>query len=296
MPNQEKSRPKGKFLLYYFPSKWSPIIRFRTFNYDEYPVSYRTFSLLKSIESRFEKINILWSHFNEIGKIQPNEKDILEKDGFVNPVHSKLMTAIFEAILNEFYSINDHIAKILMNIFPKKNLPETMSKLIARVETYALPGPLTRIIMNYTTYKSLNDIRTESSHFSCGFIVAGDIICYFSDESGLPTTVSNGNAILIDDVVKFYNNQFTETGQFVDKVFAYLESTLTNTNRTMRICGIYGNLLYQHLESYIDWKTGREGVCRPIWKVNTKADECPLAMSCIAYKNYLIESKIDQVQ
>ncbi|MCX9024549.1 MAG: hypothetical protein OIN85_00470 [Candidatus Methanoperedens sp.] len=294
MSDEKKNLPKGKFLLYYVPSKWPSTTRFRNFNYNEYSINYQTSSLLRSIESRFEKIDLLWNHFNEIRKIQPKENDVAEREGYVNPIYSKLMTAIFEAILNEFYSINDNVAKILMNIFPKKNLPERMSKLIARVETYALPGTLTRVIMAYNTYKSLNAIRTESSHFSSGFIVPGDAICYFSDKSG-PTTKSNGNAILIDDVEKFYTNQLTETSSFVDKIFAYLESSLTNNNRSIRICGVYGNLLYQRLESYMDWKTGREGVCTPIWKENTKADECPLAMSCKAYKNYLIENKIDQV-
>ncbi len=294
MSDEKKNLPKGKFLLYYVPSKWSSTARFRNFNYNEYPINYQTSSLLRSIESRFEKIDLLWNHFNEIRKIQPEEQQTLKREGYVNPIHSKLMTALFEAILNEFYSINDSVAKIFRNILPNKNLPDTMSKLTARIETYGLPGPLTRAIMTYKSYKSLNNIRTESSHFSSGFIVPGDTICYFSDKSG-PTTKSNGNAILIDDVEKFYTNQLTETSSFVDKMFAYLESSLTNNNRSKRICGVYRNLLYQRLESYMDWKTGREGVCTPIWKENTKADECPLAMSCKAYKNYLIENKIDQV-
>lgn len=101
--------------------------------------------------------------------------------------------------------------------------------------------------MSYTTYKSLNDIRTESCHFSSGLRVPGDTICYFSDKSGY-TTKSNGNAILIDDVVKFHGNHLKETGLFVDRIFTYLESTLTNNNQSIKICGIYGSLLYQRLE------------------------------------------------
>jgi len=64
----------------------------------------------------------------------------------------------------------------------------------------------------------------------------------------------------------------------------------------MRICGIYGNLGYQRLESHMDWKTGQEGICIPIWKVNAKADECPLMSNCKAYYNYLMENKIIQTQ
>lgn len=273
----------------YDPSNCSPITRFRMFNYDEYPCNSQTNSLLRSIELRFEKIHILWEHYNALASVQPKEKEILKRDRYVYPKYSYLMTAIFEAILNEFYSINDNLAKILANIFPNKNLPNKMSKLIKNVEKCALPVQLSNIIINYNSYQSLRNVRTELAHFSTGFVVVNDMIMsYFSDKVG-PTTTANNNAILIDNVVKFYNTQFTETTQFITQVFDYLESTLNNNYRSVKFCGIYKGFFYQRQESYADWKTNVEGICTPIWETNNQADKCPHMESCKAYNNHLRE-------
>ncbi len=291
--SDEKNNVQNNFLKFYDPSNWSSLTKFRTFNYDEYPINSSTASLLRSIESRFEKLDLLWRHLNAIKSDQPKEREILKRDGFVDPTYSKLMTAIFEAILNEFYSINDNLAKILANIFPNKSLPDSMSKIIKNVENYALPAQLSDIIRNYTSYQYLSNVRTESVHFSTGFIVnAPDdvVMYYFSDKAG-PTTIKNNNAVLIDNVAKFYDTQHTETIFFVNCVFSYLESTLKNNHRSMKICGFHRTkrYMYQRKESYSDWKNGTEGLCMPIWEENNSFDKCPFIENCKAYNNHIME-------
>jgi len=267
------------------PDNWSNLKRFKEFNHNEYPMIEQTRSLLKSIEMRFDKIQLLWNHFNEIKNVQSKELEIVKQNGIVNPVSSKLMAAIFEAILNEFYSINDNVAKILKNIYPKLNLPDSMSKLINRVIVYKIPKQITNLISNYKSYESLRKVRTESSHFSSGFIGVSNQVSYMSEKSG-PTTKFNNNAILIENVENFYNEQLEKTDLFIEGIFNYLVSTLNNDHKGLRICGIYHGLLYQRLESYLDWKTQKCGICKPIWIINKNANECPLIENCKAYENY----------
>ena len=289
MNQSGEKKTKEKFILLYDPSKWSSLKRFGIFVKGEYSITSQTRSLLRSIELRFDKIQLLWTHFNKIKNVQPKEYETLNIEGYVNPVCSKLMAAIFEAVLNEFYSINDNVVKILGNIYPQRNLPKTMSKLISGIgkSKYELPEPIANTILNHKSYQRLRNIRTETSHFSSGSIVCGKTISYMSEKSG-PTITFNHNALLIEDVERYFIDQYRETILFVNNIFDYLESTLRNNQRVRQICGVYKKLLYQRLEGYMDWKTQRQGICKPIWEENRAADECPLAKNCKAYNNYLL--------
>jgi len=283
-----------KFIKIYNPEKNTSLENFLRFGIDGYNLDSQTSSLVQSLIARFGKLNLLGellsSFFSKISEVDVRE---LETHNYTPAKSSKLAATIFEAMLNEYYSIYDNYVKILQKIYPDSNLPKRMSKLINRIpeNNYSLPKEvIEQIILIETLYEKLNKIRTETVHFSTGSISGFEKpISYMNDQIG-PIGKTPSNTLLIKDVPEHLEELSSKTKDFINFFFIFLLSEMEGNKKIYHVCGFYNKLLYERIESYNDFISEKSGICNPFW-LNSDAPTCPQIGHCRAYHNYRSQNK-----
>jgi len=281
------------FLLRYCPERASPIELFQYFGVHELSIDRQGRVALTSIISRLEKSAILWSHFLKICEtVQLKESEELNRYGYSNAELSKLASAIFEAILNEYYSIYSNFAIIVDKIFKLGSSKGKWSKLKKKAvegKYSNIPKEIIDLFKSITIDEALRKIRTESAHYSTGYInIFSKPYSYLNEQVG-PIGKTPDNVLLIADIEEFYSRLSSETVDFLNRFFQYvMDNMIEGKKRILHICGFYRGYVYQRYESYLDFKSGKRGVCNPIWmSQDSCAPPCPLAKECKAYQNYL---------
>jgi len=280
------------FILQYFPEKANAINLFIYFGLSEYSFDHQGGSLVRSICSRLEKSSILWSHLQEVcGVAHLKEREELNQQGYTGAIYSKLATAVFEAILDQYYSIYSNFALVMKKIYTNDNLPDRWSKLKNGAiggKYHTIPTEVIKIFESNTIYDELRKIRTESAHFSTGDLnLFSKPYSYTNPQIG-PIGRTPSNVGLIENIEEFYNRLWSETHVFLNRFFQYELDSIEGQKQKLQFCGFYHKYVYQRYESYSEFRSGNRGCCKPIWKVpNPIAPRCPLAEKCKAYQNYL---------
>lgn len=282
------------FISQYFPEKANAITLFIYFGLSEYSFDHQGGSLVRSICSRVEKSSILWSHLQEVcGVAHLKEREELNQQGYSGVVYSKLATAVFEAILGQYYGIYSNFALVMQKIYTNDNLPtKSWSKLKNGAiggKYHTIPTEVIKIFESNTIYDELRKIRTESAHFSTGDLnLFLKPYSYTNPQIGPIKRTPPSNVSLIENIEVFYNQLRLETDVFLNRFFQYLLDNIEGQKQILQFCGFYHKYLYQRYESYSEFRSGNRGCCKPIWKVpNPIAPRCPLAEKCKAYQNYL---------
>ncbi len=282
------------FIVRYFPEDMDRIKHFIYFGLSEYSFDYQGQSLVTSIHSRLEKNSILWPHLQEICKVgHPKEKEELNQRGYTAAIYSKLATALFEAILEQYYNIYSNLALVMKKIYTKDSLPKRWSQFkngAFKNKYKSIPNEVIDILKTNEIYDELRRIRTESAHFSTGTLsLLSKPFSYSNPQIGpnIKKTPPR-NITMIKNIEVFYNQLRSETEVFLNSLFQYLLDNTDAQKQQLQFCGFYQCYLYQRYESYSDFKSGNRGTCEPIWEVsNAIAPPCPLAETCKAYQNYL---------
>jgi len=283
------------FILRYYPERTTPIELFQYFGVHEFYIDRQGKVILASIISRLEKSAILWTHFQKLCEVaQSKESKELSKYGFSNAKLSKLASAIFEAILNEYYSIYSNFAIIVHKIFkvgsPKGKWFDLKKKVVE--DKYSnIPKELIELFKSITIDEELRKIRTESAHYSTGYVnIFSKPYSYLNEQVG-PIGKTPDNVLLIPDIEKFYSQLNSETVDFLDLFFQYvMDNMIEGKKQILHICGFYQGYVYQRYESYLEFKSGGRGLCNPIWiGQNSSAPPCPIAEECKAYQNWLLK-------
>ena len=280
------------FILQYFPEKANAINLFIYFGLSEYSFDHQGGSLVRSICSRLEKCSILWSHLQEVcGVAHLKEREELNQQGYTGAIYSKLATAVFEAILDQYYSIYSNFALVMKKIYTNDNLPDRWSKLkngAIEGKYHTIPSEVRKIFKSNEIYDELRKIRTESAHFSTGDLnLFSKPYSYTNPQIG-PIGRTPSNVGLIENIEEFYNRLRSETHVFLNRFFQYELDSIEGQKQKLQFCGFYHKYVYQRYESYSEFRSGNRGCCKPIWEVpNPIAPPCPLAEKCKAYQNYL---------
>ena len=280
------------FILQYFPEKANAINLFIYFGLSEYSFDHQGGSLVRSICSRLEKCSILWSHLQEVcGVAHLKEREELNQQGYTGAIYSKLATAVFEAILDQYYSIYSNFALVMKKIDTNDNLPDRWSKLkngAIEGKYHTIPSEVRNIFKSNEIYDELRKIRTESAHFSTGDLnLFSKPYSYTNPQIG-PIGRTPSNVGLIENIEEFYNRLWSETHVFLNRFFQYELDSIEGQKQKLQFCGFYHKYVYQRYESYSEFRSGNRGCCKPIWEVpNSTAPPCPLAGKCKAYQNYL---------
>ena len=287
------------FILRYYPEKASPIELFYYFGVHELSIDRQGRVILASIISRLEKSAILWTHFQKLCEIAQSKESVeLNKYGYSNAEFSKLASAIFEAILNEYYSIYSNFAIIVHKIFKvgsQKGYWFKLKRNVVEGKYSNIPKEIIELFKSNTIYEELRIIRTESAHYSTGYVnIFSKPYAYLNEQVG-PIVKTPSNILLIADIEEFYNRLHSETVDFLNRFFQYvMDNMIEGKKRILHICGIYRGYVYQRYESYLDFKSGKGGFCNPIWlSQDSSVPPCPLAKKCKAYQNYLNSCKTE---
>jgi hypothetical protein len=213
-----------QFLPRYVPEQANPMELFFYFGVAEFSFDRQGASIVLSILSRLDKSSILWSHLQELCEVaHSKEGEEINRYGYTNARYTKLASAIFEAILDEYYSIYSNFALIVRKIYPKDNLPERWSRLKNRAiegRYSTIPSKIIDIFKSNEIFDELRKIRTESAHYSTGYLsTVSKPYSYMNEQVG-PIGRTPSNILLIPDIDKFYHRLRSETINFLNRFFS----------------------------------------------------------------------------
>ena len=290
---KKKMDQQNTFILVYNPEENDPISLFKYFGIDELSLDSQCRFLVLSVQARLEKSSILWEHLLQLCKIaNEKERDEIERYGYSGIKFSKLGSSIFEAILNDYYGIYSNFAVIFYKIFgvgSSKGKWFRLKNKAVKGDYPSLSPEIVDIFDSVNVDEKLREIRTESAHYSTGDLNLFSMpYSYMNPQIG-PIGRTPSNVTLIEDIEEFYSQLRLGTSEFLNSFFKYVMGNLIEgTTQKNQFCGFYHGYLYQRVESYQDFITGKKGYCKPIWsESNSVAPPCPLAENCKAYKNYL---------
>jgi len=290
-----KKKGAKTFLKQYSPEQANSIDLFSYYGISEFSFDEKGSSLFYSLLLRLDKINLLWLHLQELCDIaNKKETQELKEKGYVDPKKSKLASAIFEAILNEYYNLYSNLALVIGRIYSinGQEMPQRFSilkKNILKNKYSNMPKEIINIFKSNEIYDELRIIRTQSAHFSTGSLnTDSKPYSYMNQQSMGRKGRIPRNITFISDIGKFYQKLELKTKEFLNAFFYQIMKDIEGKKQIEFICGIYKGRIFMLYESYSEFKSGKRGICKPTWKNQDSSEfQCPFARECKLYQNYL---------
>jgi hypothetical protein len=275
-------------LISFTPEQWGQLERFMRLHSGTFKFTPTTQRALSGAYNHFRKALTFKSlAVKLIPNLEIDEKE-LEANGYSSARNSKELSAVIEGIILELYSSIDCSRKVITEIYGKyRGIPDSTRKLFQNTFDdkidERIPEFLRKTIKEanwYTPFRKIRDELTHSDIGSCHRDTKTGKIFYM--HSGFQV---KGKTLIIEDIFGQIEKDFSNTNEFLGKVFAHL-NTLLSDEEIWQMCGIFGGRIYSRFiipSKVVDFNSGRCDAFR--WFENEPDHKCPLVDKCGAYKN-----------
>lgn len=197
----------------------------------------------RSLRDKFNAVSILYNEVLYQISMWKNEFEQIKEIGYGNTIQQTILLVKYETFLNSIYSFCENISYLIMELYPKANLPRAFydqkAKHLENIKGF--DDYYAKMLESADWYDEVHSMRSEYIHYLSGFIFISAI-----EEPGYliskPYSDRKGHVeeIEVDNIEKHVREMYNRVYSFVKELSKHFIELRCNKNMPVGTLCLYG--------------------------------------------------------